>query len=106
VSAPPFSFGSWRADAHADAPPAKAMQPQCSRTDLMTGKDIKNVLVNHTAELMALPGVVGVGQGECRGKPCIIVFVKSMTGLPLAQFPSVIEGHRVEVEESGEFRAT
>ena len=39
----------------------------------MPEKTIQQVLTEHSGSLMALPGVVGVGQGECSGKPCIRV---------------------------------
>ena len=68
-------------------------------------KPIHEVLKQHTASLMALPGVVGTAQGECAGKPCIKVFVVKKTADLLKQIPTVIEGYAVEVQETGEIRA-
>lgn len=71
----------------------------------MQQKTIQTVLKEHTNSLMTLPGVVGTGLGECSGKPCIKVFVVKKTSDLLKQIPSTLEGHPVEVQETGEFRA-
>lgn len=71
----------------------------------MAKMTIKQVLDEHATSLMALPGVVGVGQGECSGEPCITVLVVTKTPGLLSQIPSAIEGYMVEVRESGEIRA-
>ena len=55
--------------------------------------------------IMALPGVVGVGQGERDGSPCIQVLVAESTPELLGGIPPEIEGYPVAVVESGEFRA-
>ena len=54
---------------------------------------------------MALPGVVGAGQGLCAGAPCIKVFVAKKTPELVRQIPPAIEGYAVAVEETGEFQA-
>ena len=71
----------------------------------MQKKTIQTVLKENTDKLMGLPGVVGTGLGECSGKPCIKVFVAKKTPDLLKQIPSTLEGHLVEVQETGEFRA-
>ena len=71
----------------------------------MSEKTIEQVLRDSTDSLMSLPGVVGVGQGECSGEPCIKVFVTSSTTEVLARVPSTLDGYVVEVQETGEFRA-
>ena len=71
----------------------------------MPEKTITQVLTEHTDNLMSLPGVVGAGQGECSGKPCIKVFVVKKTSDLLRRIPSAIEGYTVEVQESGEIKA-
>ena len=68
----------------------------------MQKKTIQTVLKEHTDKLMALPGVVGTGLGECSGKPCIKVFVVKKTP---NQIPSTLEGYTVAVQETGKFRA-
>ncbi len=58
-----------------------------------------------TDRVMALPGVVGIGIGECEGAPCIKIFVVQRTEELDRQVPSTFEGFRVTIEESGEIRA-
>ncbi len=71
----------------------------------MTVKTIVEVLKEHTEELMSIPGVVGIGQGLCNGKPCIKVLVIEKT-LDLAQkIPDNLEGYLVMIEETGDIRA-
>ena len=71
----------------------------------MQGKDIKDVLEKYSDTLMDIPGVVAVGQGEWQGNLCIRVFVSNQNNDTLEQIPDTIEGYKVIVEESGEFRA-
>ena len=67
--------------------------------------NIKEVLKKHTVELMEVPGVAGVAEGESQGRPCIKVFVVDRNTEFLRRIPSTLEGYPVQVEESGEFRA-
>ena len=71
----------------------------------MPRRSIREVLKSHTDELMAVPGVVGVAEGESQGRRCIKVFVMDRNSKLLRQIPDSIEGYRLKVEESGEFRA-
>ena len=68
-------------------------------------RGIREVLKRHTDELMAVPGVVGIGVGKSQGTPCIVVFVVQKNAEVLQQIPKSLEGYAVSVEESGEFRA-
>ena len=54
---------------------------------------------------MALPGVVGIAQGEYEGEPCLKVFAAKKSPKLLEQIPQLLGGYRVIVEETGEFRA-
>ncbi len=71
----------------------------------MPGRNIKEVLKKHTVELMEVPGVTGVAEGESQGRPCIRVFVLDRNTELLRRIPDTLEGYPVQVEESGEFRA-
>ena len=71
----------------------------------MPQKAIEAVLEQAVERFMALPGVVGVGQGECAGSPCIKVLVVEKTPELVERISSEIEGYAVEVEETGEIRA-
>jgi len=66
---------------------------------------IKEVLKRYTDKLMAVPGVVGVGEGESHGKPCIRIFVVDSNSEALKILPENLEGYLLNIEESGEFRA-
>jgi len=68
-------------------------------------KTIEQVLDEQADSLMGLSGVVGVGQGECAGTPCIRVLVVKKTADLLRQIPSAIEGFAVDITETGEIKA-
>lgn len=72
----------------------------------MPAKTIEQVMQEHTRELMAIEGVVGVGQGLCDGKDCIKVFVAQESDELRQKIPSQIEGYPVEIVASGPFKAT
>lgn len=68
-------------------------------------RPIDAVLTDHTATLMAIPGVVGVYQGELdNGTPCIGVLVIEAKPEIVAKIPQRLEGYPVRVEPSGEIR--
>jgi hypothetical protein len=81
-----------RTSARTPAPPASpsAMRP------------VRDVITAHSAELMALPGVVGLYEGETsRHQPCIRIMVAERTHDLVARLPQHLEGYPVEIEESG-----
>lgn len=68
-------------------------------------RPIDQVLHDHAAELMALPGVVGVYQGALKdGTPCIAVMVVKKTRELDTKIPDALEGHPVRIDETGEIR--
>jgi len=71
----------------------------------MPRRNIREVLKRHTDELMAVPGVVGIAEGESQGMPCIKIFAVDRNSELLRQLPDTLEGYLLQVEESGEFRA-
>ena len=71
----------------------------------MSAKTIEEVLKEHTDDLMAIPGVVGTGQGLSDGKPCIKIFVIKKTPQLDRKIPGNLDSHPVVIEETGEFRA-
>ena len=66
---------------------------------------ISDVLTRNTGSLMAIPGVVGVGQGEQNGAPAVYVMVTVLTDSVRAALPDSIEGYPVVVTASGVIRA-
>jgi hypothetical protein len=71
----------------------------------MPRRRVREVLKRHADDLMAVPGVVGIGVGESQGMPCILVFVVEKNAEVLRQIPNTLEGYLIQVEESGDFRA-
>jgi len=71
----------------------------------MTDKPIEQVLKENTSRLMDLPGVVGTAQGLCGNDPCIKVYVAQMTDELGQKLPKQVEGYKVDVEVTGQFKA-
>ncbi len=71
----------------------------------MSDEIIRDVIKRHTDKLMAINGVVGVGEGRHQGTPCILLFVVDKNSGQLKHLPDNIEGYLLKIEESGEFRA-
>ena len=71
----------------------------------MPEKPIEEVIREHTAALTSIPGVAGMGQGECEGHPCIKLFLSKKTPELLERLPASLEGYAVVVVETGDFRA-
>lgn len=71
----------------------------------MGEKTIEQVLKSHTDQLMTLPGVVGTAQGLCGNTPCIKIYVAQMTEELKEKLPKKLEGYKVDVDVTGEFKA-
>ena len=83
----------------ADSPPQKKAE------DAVPKRDITTVMDAHVKELMATPGVPGVAIGALDdGTPCILVLVLEKTPEPERSIPKTIEGHPVQIFESGEIK--
>lgn len=65
---------------------------------------IEAVLRRHTPELMAIPGVVGTGQGTEEGRPAILVLVARLTPDLERRVPRMLDGFAVVLRETGEVR--
>ena len=55
---------------------------------------------------MSLPGVVGIGEGERGGAPCILVLVTDEGPDIRNGVPRQLEGHSVEIVVTGEVSKT
>ena len=75
------------------------------RSGRMQLKTIEQVQQEHTDAWMAVPGVVGTAIGQCKGKPCILIFTTSSPEHIRRTIPSTVEGYPVVVERMGEIRA-
>jgi hypothetical protein len=90
-------LGSWNCRQPGTPQPQNGIQ--------MPGKTIGQVQQDHTDAWMAIPGVVGTGIGQDKGKPCILVFTASNTKQVREKIPSTVEGYPVVVRYIGEVRA-
>ena len=69
-------------------------------------RPLADVIRDRAAELMALPGVVGVAEGALAdGSPCLRVYIERRSPELDARLPRTLEGWPVDVEVSGAFRA-
>ena len=69
----------------------------------MPSRDINAAMEAHVDELMAIEGVTGVGIGALDdGRPCILVLVVRESEELADKIPKTLEGHPVEIFESGE----
>jgi len=81
------------------------VKPADKGTAAMPTRPIAAVLADHSSELMAVPGVVGVFEGQLDdGTPCIGVLVVEAKPETTAKIPARLEGYPVKVEASGEIR--
>jgi hypothetical protein len=71
----------------------------------LAAPSLSQVLERNTDRLMSLPGVVGTAEGECAGRPCILVLVERMSPALQQAVPSEIEGIKVEIRETGRIEA-
>jgi len=75
-----------------------------SQGSCVSRRPIAEVLRDHTPELMALPGVIGTGEGAKDGKPVILVIVAAGSNAG-SRIPHEIEGYPVVLQETGPVRA-
>lgn len=72
---------------------------------MMPEEAIGSVFESHKKSLLELDGVVGVAIGKHEGRPCIRVFVARKNDELLRQIPVALDGYKISIEETGEFRA-
>jgi len=72
---------------------------------MMSTKTAEAVLDEYTEQWMSIPGVVGMAEGSHAGKPCIKVYVVERTPKVERGIPTVVHGHAVIVEQTGEIEA-
>ena len=83
-----------------------ASKPGAARgEELMAKETVEAALSKHAGDLLAVPGVVGVAQGLCDGRPCITVYVVEKTPGSAQKIPAALEGYPVVIEETGEIKA-
>lgn len=68
-------------------------------------RDVKTVMEAHVDELMKIQGVTGVAIGELEdGTPSIHVYVVEKSDEVVKRIPKALEGHPVDIIESGVIR--
>ena len=68
----------------------------------MSIRDINLVMSDHTAELMAIPGVTGVAVGQLdNGTPCVLVLIEEESKEIVQKVPKTLEGYPVKLMVSG-----
>jgi hypothetical protein len=88
------------------APARAASQGGAPRREAAMAKEsIEAVLSRHAGSLLAVPGVVGVAQALCDGRPCIAVYVAAKTPELAQKIPATLEGYPVVIETTGEIKA-
>jgi hypothetical protein len=72
----------------------------------MSNRTLSETLAAHSSELMAIPGVVGVAEGEQPDHtPCLLVMVEKLTPEIERRVPKRLDGHPVRIEVTGAFHA-
>ncbi len=72
---------------------------------LVEENTVKQVLQNHTFELMSIPGVVGLGEGRYKGRPCLEVYVVKQTPELKKRIPNSLDGFAVRIKQTGEIKS-
>jgi hypothetical protein len=68
-------------------------------------RPISEVLREHSAEWMKIPGVIGTGEGAIDDKPAVIVMVNKSTNEIKLRIPKEVDGYPVQIDEVGTVRA-
>ena len=68
-------------------------------------RPLHDVIQHQTEHLMAIPGVVGIAEGEWEGQPCIRVLVSTKTRELEIALPNILEGYPVRILEAGDIKA-
>jgi len=71
---------------------------------LTNTKSIENVLAKHESSIMSVPGVAGIGIGDCNGQQCLKIYLEKETA-ESKKIPAEIEGFKVEKEITGPINA-
>jgi hypothetical protein len=66
---------------------------------------VAEVLKKYTEKWMKIPGVIGTGEGESGGNPCIKVFIEHNSIAIKKKIPKIVDGYKVVLEETGKIKA-
>ena len=71
----------------------------------MIEKPIALVIKEHRSSLLAISGILGIGQGGSPKDPHITVYVQSKNFRICPLIPSVLDGYPVVIQETGDIEA-
>ena len=66
---------------------------------------VTDVLQQHTDAWMKIPGVIGTGEGQLKGKPCITIFIVKPSDKIKKGIPKTVEGYPVVFKTTGTIKA-
>ncbi len=72
---------------------------------VLAQETIEAVLSKHVGDLLAVPGVAGVAQTLCDGRPCIAVYVVEKKPEMAQMIPAILGGYPVVIKETGKIKA-
>jgi hypothetical protein len=76
-----------------------------NKNDTMQKTPIKEVIKQHSTEIMSIPGVVGLYQGETDdGKPCIKVMLEKESNEIEQKIPKKLDGYPVIIDVTGKIK--
>jgi hypothetical protein len=68
--------------------------------------DLEQIRTRHEADLMTIPGVVGVGTGICKsGNECLKIYTSVPTDQVRTRLPEELKKIEIELEFVGEIKA-
>ena len=67
--------------------------------------DIFVVKEKYENKIMTIPGITGMGIGDCNGEACIVVMVYEKSAQIDQEVPGTLEGYPVKVEVTGSIEA-
>lgn len=68
----------------------------------MFDDSIEEVVRQYSPQLMSMPHIVGVGHGRAHNRPCVTVYVSSLSPELEEMIPHTLKGYEVILENTGD----
>jgi hypothetical protein len=75
-------------------------------SEMASSAELGQIITQQGNLIMELEDVVGLGEGLCKGEPCIRVFMTHDNAVTIAKIQELLEGTPFEIEISGDFIAS
>jgi hypothetical protein len=75
---------------------------EAAASDVIGREPLSAVMARHGGWLMAIPGVVGIGEAHRGPEVCLTVFVREPTPTVVQLIPERLDGYDVQVVRTGE----